>query len=381
MGPVTRGNSAAEVDDTGPLASDLVQLARLGLAGREQDIETFIRRLARRYRASNEHVAQGLTELLRSRPSRQSPLRNAQAGLVEPAPVDMDSRLDLVRHEVVQMLPVEPIWEPQVESAITQLVAERRAPEALEAAGLNPTRTVLLTGPPGVGKTLTARWLAHELDVPLLILDLAAVMSSFLGRTGSNLRKVLDYAKRHPCVLLVDELDAIAKRRDDASDVGELKRLVTVLLQEVDDWPASGLLLGATNHAELLDPAVWRRFEMVVRYPLPSAPALEAAIVAFAGEGQGKVPDDILSALTACLQGVSFNDVERLILAARRAAALNGQSLESELLAIILTRTASMKFSERRDTVAALVAAGRLSQRRASDLFNISRDAIRKATP
>ena len=76
-------------------------------------------------------------------------------------------------------------------------------------------------------------------------------MSSFLGRTGGNLRLVLDYAKGQDCILLLDELDAIAKRRDDATEVGELKRLVTVLLQEIDDWPATGLLLAATNHPDV----------------------------------------------------------------------------------------------------------------------------------
>ncbi|TGV70329.1 AAA family ATPase, partial [Mesorhizobium sp. M00.F.Ca.ET.158.01.1.1] len=111
--------------------------------------------------------------------------------------------------------------------ALDTLVAERKDIENLHKAGWEPTRTVLFTGAPGVGKTLGARWLARELNRPLLILDLAAVMSSYLGRTGTNLRHVLDYAKTLDCVLLLDELDAIAKRRDDRGQIGALKRLVT----------------------------------------------------------------------------------------------------------------------------------------------------------
>lgn len=136
---------------------------------------------------------------------------------------------------------------------------------------------MVFTGPPGVGKTLAARWLAVQLHRPLLILDLASVMSSFLGRTGSNLRNVMDYAKSVECVLLLDEFDAIAKRRDDNGEIGELKRLVTVLLQEIDDWPVGGLLVAATNHGSLLDPAAWRRFEVQIDFPLPNR---EQAILA-----------------------------------------------------------------------------------------------------
>ena len=164
-----------------------------------------------------------------------------------------------------------------------QLLDERGAEDKLASLGLAPTRSLLLTGAPGVGKTLTARWIARELNRPLLLLDLSAVMSSFLGRTGNNLRYVLDYAKSVPCVLLLDELDALAKRRDDTIEVGELKRLVTVLLQELDDWPPTGLLVAATNHPDLLDPAIWRRFDLTIEIPLPQDELIEKAIVAQLG--------------------------------------------------------------------------------------------------
>ena len=147
-----------------------------------------------------------------------------------------------------------------------QLVAEHSRVGDLLRAGLSPTRTALFIGPPGVGKTLGDGWLARELHRPLLTLDLSAVMSSFLGRTGANLRHVSDYAKGVPCIMLLDEIVAIAKRRDDSQEVGELKRLVTVLLQEIDDWPSGGLLIAATNHSDLLDPAVWRRFETQIAF-------------------------------------------------------------------------------------------------------------------
>src|SRR5690606_8419204 len=113
---------------------------------------------------------------------------------------------------------------PDIDEQLSQLIQERQQTEKLTALGLSPTRSAIFVGPPGVGKTLTARWLATQLRVPLYVLDLTAVMSSLLGKSGSNLRAAIDFAKCTPCVLVLDEIDAIANRRSDEADVGELKR-------------------------------------------------------------------------------------------------------------------------------------------------------------
>ncbi len=149
-----------------------------------------------------------------------------------------------------------------------------------------------------------------------MVLDLSAVMSSFLGRTGNNLRVVLDYAKASHGVLLLDEFDAIAKRRDDTVEVGELKRLVTVLLQEIDVWPSDGLLIAATNHQELLDPAVWRRFDAVIRFSLPSRTEMEEGVRRFVADCD--IDDVATAAIASAFANISFSDAEREI---RRAGA------------------------------------------------------------
>jgi SpoVK/Ycf46/Vps4 family AAA+-type ATPase len=331
----------------------------------------FLRRALRQYQGSDPDVAEGLRKLLAEKPTRSSVLRES-----DPLPVDMDSRLDLLRFEPFPNPDVTPVFKAEIQSAFDQLIVERRMPERLLEAGLAPTRSVLMTGPPGVGKTLAAKWLAKELHIPLLTLDLSAVMSSFLGRTGTNVRHVLDYAKRQECILFLDEFDAVAKRRDDASEIGELKRLVNVLLQEIDEWPASGLLLAATNHPDLLDPAVWRRFDLRLEFGMPSTDEVRKAI----GSWLHKTPsvdEALMEVLTIALEGQSLSEVSKYLLKAQRSAVLTEEPLEDHLRLFLRDRILMASKSERVKAAVALTNSG-ISQREVHSLTGVSRDTIRK---
>ena len=331
-----------------------------------------VRKYARRYRSTAPELAERLTALLRENTPRVSPTRR-----IEPAalPVDGDSRLPLVRMIETPTLEIEPVYDTRTWTAVRQVAREREQSERLAQAGVDPTRSVLFTGPPGVGKTLAAKWIARELGQPLAILDLSAVMSSFLGRTGSNVRAVLDFARDHNCILLLDELDAVAKRRDDTSEIGELKRLVTVLLQEIDEWPPSCLLLAATNHAKLLDPAVWRRFEVVVEFPLPE-PEVVAAVL------REHLDLDLISpwpaVLSRALAGSSFSDAFQAASLARRVAALDGCSVETALERVLHDLVKSLNGARRRQLAISLAIDRVVSQRRVSAITGVSRDTIRK---
>jgi SpoVK/Ycf46/Vps4 family AAA+-type ATPase len=353
---------------------ELVQIARLALTGRPQDVHLYIRRLAKRYQGAFPGIASELNKLLQESPTRQSPLRRQAEA---PVRVDVEWRLLIIRVETTPTLDVEPIWDEGVKRALEQLISERRRDSELIKQGLSPTRSIIFTGPPGVGKTLAARWVARELHRPLLTLDLSAVMSSFLGRTGANVRHVLDYAKSVDGVLLLDELDAIAKRRDDVTDIGELKRLVTVLLQEIDDWPPTGLLIAATNHSDLLDPAVWRRFEMRVNFPMPGDEAVRRAVETFLGKNQSSAAwRDVL---TVALRGLSFSDIEREVMLARRGAVIQDEPLETALSRLVQARVEPMPRKDRGQIALWLTEAG-VSQRQVHDLTGVSRDTIRKKT-
>ena len=346
-----------------------VHLARVALSDRKQDVHSYLQRVAKR--SNDSELSGAIIDLLRQRPTRSSPMRRAPTVAL---PVDTDSRFQLLREEENPVLSHEPIYSDNVERVLTRLIEEREKLKALTNAGLEPTRSVLFTGPPGVGKTLAARWIARELNRPLLILDLSAVMSSYLGRTGTNLRHVLDYAKSIECVLLIDELDAIAKRRDDAGEIGELKRLVTVLLQQLDDWPSSGLLLAATNHAELLDPAVWRRFEEHIDFDLPNKKAAQA----FSEELLNGVLDNSeqwAEVLSIALAGESFSDIERKIKSVRRSSALQDGDLVDHL--VLLINNNQLSKSDKIELAVQLVSTGLVSQRQAHELTGVARDTIR----
>lgn len=347
----------------------LVHLARLSLSGRDQDVATYLQRVARKLRTTNPHIADALVTVLRESPTRVSPLRSASSS---PMPVDMDSRLPLLRIDTTGVQREEPILDESTRQALLQVIEERHHRGPLLDAGLNPSRAALLVGAPGLGKTMAAQWIAAELGVPLAVLDLSSVMSSLLGKTGINLRHAFDYAKQSQCVLLLDELDAIGKRRGDDSDVGELKRLVTVLLQQIDDWPSSaGLILGATNHPELLDAAVWRRFDVTVTFREPDFSMREAAIQRF---GDGQLSDAAITVLAMTTEGWSFSDIERRVLTIRRNAVVH--KVDPDSAALSMVRGAA--HAERLAIARTLVAHDEFSQRAISELTGVSRDTVRR---
>ena len=369
------------MDELKELNSDLVQLARLALAEQAEDVRLFVARLVRKYRNAEPELAAQMDHYLRAKaPRANAPLRKVaspKSAPVQSLPVDDESKLSLLKvfNDGPDREP--PLLSSELKDSLGQLVAERRQVQRLASLGLEPTKSAIFVGPPGVGKTLTARWLAAQLGVPLYVLDLTAVMSSLLGRSGSNLRAALDFAKRSPCVLLLDEIDAIAKRRGDDSDVGELKRLVTVILQEVDEWPSSGLLLAATNHPELIDPALWRRFDLVIHYKVPEISEVRPAIARFLGADYERF-DRWADILAFVFKGVSFSDIERDLQRFRRAVAL-GSTTSSDLIEeLVKSRALDLDRKGRIDLAILLSKQTRLSQHAISDITGASRDTIRK---
>ena len=319
-------------------------------------------------------MAEEIGNLLKNVSGRSSPLRRETA---LPLPVDNNSRLHLVRLEQPTAEMPEPVYAPEVAGDIQTIIRERQQAGRLADAGLEPTRSALFVGPPGVGKTMSARWIASQLNLPLLILDLSAVMSSFFGRTGNNVRAVLDFAKRQNCVLLLDELDTIAKRRDNVTEIGELKRLVTVLLQEIDEWPADGLLLAATNHPELLDPAVWRRFDSVVSFPSPQRSEIERAISEYLGD-ETTVGREWIDIMSIIFGSMNFSDIKKRMMALRRNSMLNNRDVSEVVKSDIHRLVKSLPHADQISLASKLYSIKGISQRRAAEITGVSRDTLRK---
>ncbi|MFS2114000.1 AAA family ATPase [Herbaspirillum frisingense] len=262
---------------------------------------------------------------------------------------------------------------------LARLIDERKAISKLSKIGLHPTRTVLFTGPPGVGKTMAARHIAAALKRPLLTLDLATSVSSFLGRTGNNLKQAFEFARSQPCVLFLDELDAVAKRRDDDGDIGELKRLVTVILQELDLWPSDNLLISATNHGQLLDAAVWRRFETIIDFPRPERDELVRLSSATSMKGD-PLPKAWSSLLTILLSGTSQSEFVKQVDRLRRAIVIGGsESGEQVLSELVFERSDKLSKAEKKELAVSLVKDANLTQRSVNRLTGIARETLRTA--
>lgn len=233
-----------------------------------------------------------------------------------------------------------------VRAACDELVEEQRRADVLRAHGMEPRHRLLLAGPPGNGKTSLAEGLAYELALPLLTVRYESVITSYLGETAQRLRRLFDFVRTEPCVLFFDEFDAIGKERGDIHETGEIKRVVTTLLLQLDDLPSYCVLVGATNHPELLDRAAWRRFE--IRLELDNPP-LKQLISYFSDqleqfEGQ---PGYTAKRLCEAVSPTSFSEAEAFFLDVRRRVILSQGA--RELRSIIDDRVKA--FASRRYTV------------------------------
>ena len=299
------------------------QIKGLFQAFREKDDSAFYRTaesiIARELAANHHSFA---TDLKQSLGTRQELMKKTatQTGLTL-VPKDRRSGEDLItlKQSVVDQTKI--VLGKENNAQIERILSEHRNRLHLARFGYSPKTKILFWGPPGCGKTFTAHYLAHELGLPVGVLRLSVVISSYLGDTASHLQRVFDTASNTPMVLLLDEVDAVGKNRDDRNDVGELKRVVNSLLQAIDSFSSTqSIIIAASNHQYLLDSALWRRFDDVVHFGLPGKIERERYLQILLS---GVRFDGGISQLSKGMNAFSYADIERVTIEAIKTMILD----------------------------------------------------------
>jgi len=296
------------------------KIIQAALNNDRRTIEELSIMIIKKLKKTDPEIAAEISSLI-SIPNFSSNMRSHAANI----PLDRETHFSLVKKR--ELFEVQaPTLSKETMDELCDFIAERKNIDKLIIGGISPPSSILLLGPPGVGKSHSAEWISNKLELPLITIDLATSMSSYLGRSGQNIKTIFDYSRATPSVLFIDELDAIAKKRDDQSDMGELKRLVNILLKEMEDWPIHSIILAATNHPDLLDHAIWRRFDRVVNFTLPSKTERKIMIENGLESIIDKIDSQSLNIVIEQSEGLSGADLERINMQIRRNLMIKEES-------------------------------------------------------
>jgi hypothetical protein len=294
----------------------LLKLAEAGAQGNHPLLEQTVAALAAEARAKQHHLfADRLLGVLET--NRAAPAADATGTYVP------DKVRDLVLERPARRTLEELFLPRDAVTSVSEFIEEQQRADVLRAHSIEPRHRVMLVGPPGNGKTTLAEAIAYALAVPFFVVRYDSIIGSYLGETATRLKRVFDFARSTPCVLFLDEFDAVGKERGDIHETGEIKRVVSSLLLQIDELPSYTVVVCATNHPELLDRAVWRRFQLRLELPMPDGHQLDTILRSFFGR-LGAVGRSLpYSEMINVLAGASFAEIEQFVLDIQRKIVLS----------------------------------------------------------
>jgi AAA+ superfamily predicted ATPase len=288
----------------------LLEIVRAGARGDQTLFRKALEALVAEERAKQHHV---LADRLASHLQQNGSHAHAQ-----PSPVRRNGQVSDLFFEVEPRQRLQDLILPEaVAGACTELIEEHHRADLLRAHNLEPRHRVLVAGPPGNGKTSLAEAIASELAVSLLVVRYESVIASYLGETAVRLSRLFEQVRTRRCVLFFDEFDVVGKERGDIHETGEIKRVVSSLLLQVDALPSYVVVVTATNHPELLDRAVWRRFQLRLRLPPPTSAQVQEWFRRFE-DRLGVKLGVATSTIAKRLKGLSFAEIEQFGLDVQR---------------------------------------------------------------
>ena len=306
---------------------EIAKIAEWGLRGDAARVSAYLSQLIEKLAAEGDVKA--VQRLKESMVTSASTVQTSGIGNHSRLPVDTESRLALADEEAPDASAYPVVLDAGTTKRIDEFISFVKNADELEAHGVGLSPSLITFGPPGTGKTQLARHIAGRLNMPLVVSRADTLISSYLGSTSKNLRTLFDHIANRHCILFLDELDALAKLRDDQQELGELKRVVVSLLQNLDNMNPHTVLIAATNHEHLLDPAIWRRFSFKVQLNLPAHKERELLLRMFFGD-YAKTFD--LAALTLLTETLTGSDIRTLAQDAIRDAVVRRRKIDEDRL-------------------------------------------------
>lgn len=305
-------------------SSEVLKIVEGALKSDKVKVLNYTKLLVEKLKENNEtRLANSFLKLLANSSVTLSQMATNESMKV---PIDQESRLPMADVlQPIQVADVKVILNKVAFDQINKFLNYYKNTSKLINSGIHVPNSILLYGPPGCGKSKLAAYICAKTNLPLLTARLDGMISSYLGSTSKNIRAIFEYAHSVPCILFLDEFDAIAKVRDDNNELGELKRVVNSLLQNIDNLKNGSIIIAATNHDHLLDPAVWRRFGFKIPIDKPDAESRKALVKLFLTETSFSNKE--IDLMSAAFTGLSGADIEEVCNKAQIDSILMGQQI------------------------------------------------------